>query len=313
MPNIMLTSKCNLKCCYCFANNVVNQPTTSDISLDNFSTAINFITSSGKTRLGLIGGEPTLHKDFKEILNIAIDNDLIEIVTVCTNGIELENYYDILDHPKVQVLFNYNMFPNITASQQQRVDANIKRYFSNINNIGNIGINIYNNDVDCKYVFNLAKNYNQKVIRISLTVPPIDICNTTNYFDYLNSRKSKLLELIDLAKQYDIQFSFDCDIPPMCELFLNNYFPRNLNVSSGCTPIIDITPELEAFRCFGTSHLCRVKITDFPNINSLREYFISKIDKPASEIIVRKRCTTCAKRQNLQCSSGCIRFKTNML
>ena len=77
MPNIMLTYRCNLNCPYCFANEFVNKK-SNDITFDNFLSAVRFITKDGPAFLGLIGGEPTLHKDFKNILRVIIEDGKIK-------------------------------------------------------------------------------------------------------------------------------------------------------------------------------------------------------------------------------------------
>lgn len=313
MPNIMLTSKCNLHCSYCFANSLVNQNDANDITLENFQTALNFVTSSGPVKIGLIGGEPTLHHQFSSIINMALEQNLVEIVTLCTNGIELEPYLDILNNSKVQILFNCNIAPNINARQEQQLLNNIDSYFSVPENIGTLGINIYNNSIDCTYIFELARKYNQKVIRISLTVPPLSTCTEMTYKEYFNTRRNKLSEVMKLAQKYHIQCSFDCDIPPNCELLLNPQLLGAKSREAKCAPIVDIDTDLYAIRCFGTSHLCKVSINDFPNLQALKEYFIETIDKPASTIITRNRCVGCPLHINQQCFGGCIRFKTKEL
>lgn len=310
MPNIMLTSRCNLHCSYCFANNMVNQNNATDITIENFKTALNFITSSGSTDIGLIGGEPTLNHNFKDIVTIAIEDPLVNIITLCTNGIELENYMDLISHEKIQVLFNCNTEPNISSTQKQRMLNNIDKYFSNSNNKGTLGINVYNDKLDCSYIFELAKKYNQHIIRLSLTVPSMQTCSELTYFEYLQTRKDKLRELVELSKKYNIVFSFDCDIPPICELITLPGFKYDPHIQRNkCTPIIDITPNLMAVRCFGTSHLYQVSILDFENLDALRNYFIRNIDEPMSKILIKSRCENCIKRKKLECFGGCIRFK----
>jgi len=67
MANIMLTKRCNLKCPYCFAEEFVNK-SGDDISIENFKVALDFALTNPHEQIGLIGGEPTLHNNFKEIL-----------------------------------------------------------------------------------------------------------------------------------------------------------------------------------------------------------------------------------------------------
>lgn len=68
MANIFLTRKCNLKCPYCFADEFVNQK-NQDVTLENFKKILNFIKVDKTSKVGLIGGEPTLHPKFNEILD----------------------------------------------------------------------------------------------------------------------------------------------------------------------------------------------------------------------------------------------------
>ena len=73
MANIMITKRCNLNCEYCFANEFVNdeEAKKSDISIDRFKEIMDFILGDGTVKeIGLIGGEPTCHHNFKELLKI---------------------------------------------------------------------------------------------------------------------------------------------------------------------------------------------------------------------------------------------------
>lgn len=314
MPNIMITSRCNLTCKYCFASELVNQFSASDITLENFQIGLNFLTTCHNTRIGLIGGEPTLHKDFQTILSLLEQHKNITSVILYTNGIELEKYLEILSNPKFEITFNCNSIPNITEQQQWKLIKNIDTYFSNSNNLGLLGINIYDDVSNYEYVFQLAKKYHHPIIKVALTVPPLSTCLNNNGFNYFLSRKSQLLPIIQLANKYNIKLNFDCDFPPFCEMCLDNNLSKYIISSSKlCSPVIDITQNLEAIRCFGTSHLCKVKINDFKDLDELRNYFIKTIDLPAKEIASNARCINCLKRQNCECFGGCIRFKTKEL
>ena len=69
MANILLTNVCNLQCPYCFANYYTHD-IAEEITLESFKKALDFIASSNNQneKIGLIGGEPTLHTQFGEIL-----------------------------------------------------------------------------------------------------------------------------------------------------------------------------------------------------------------------------------------------------
>lgn len=69
MANIMLNDHCNLNCSYCFAKSTYGK-NINNISLKNFKAALDFILKDNEEMVGLIGGEPTLHPQFEEIIKL---------------------------------------------------------------------------------------------------------------------------------------------------------------------------------------------------------------------------------------------------
>ena len=118
MPNIMLTYRCNLKCPYCFANEFVNKKNT-DISLENFEKALDFIATDGSGRVGLIGGEPLIHDKFKDIIEKLIYDNRFERIVIYTNGLLIDKYINQLVHPKTTFLVNCNSPDDIGENNVQ--------------------------------------------------------------------------------------------------------------------------------------------------------------------------------------------------
>ena len=86
MGNIMINEVCNLQCPYCFANKYVNGDTSTDITYANFKKAVDWV-NRGETaeswnpnieppRIGVIGGEPTVHPQFQDLLMYAVGQEL---------------------------------------------------------------------------------------------------------------------------------------------------------------------------------------------------------------------------------------------
>ena len=91
MTNILLTYRCNLHCSYCFANEFVNKE-NKDITISNFLKAVSFVTKSENADVGLIGGEPTLHPGFLEIMELLIANQRVSQISLFTNGMMLDRF-----------------------------------------------------------------------------------------------------------------------------------------------------------------------------------------------------------------------------
>ena len=158
MPNISLTFRCNLRCPYCFAREFVDAK-SGDISLDNFNTALEFLTKDNAIHLGLIGGEPTLHPQFEEILQQVIDHPKVSAATVFTNGVLLDRYTDLLAHPKISLLVNWNT-PNLLGEKafkaiQDNVDTLIFKH--QMQHRLNLGLNVADGSLDYRYMLDLLK------------------------------------------------------------------------------------------------------------------------------------------------------------
>lgn len=92
MPNIAITNYCNLKCPYCFADDMIHE-SKNNMTLENYIKLLHYLTEyNNEQHVGIIGGEPTLHPQFKEILiesNQCANKNNTQF-TLFTNGIELE-------------------------------------------------------------------------------------------------------------------------------------------------------------------------------------------------------------------------------
>lgn len=74
-----ITSKCNNRCGYCYDMGNANR----DVSIQELQKIFNLIKDLSVPNVILIGGEPTLHKDFIEILRIA---NSVSNPSIITNG-----------------------------------------------------------------------------------------------------------------------------------------------------------------------------------------------------------------------------------
>lgn len=323
MPNIMLTYGCNLKCPYCFANEFVNKK-SSYITEENFKKAIDFLTREDVTRIGLIGGEPTLHPKFKEFLEYIINNRRVAEATIYTNGILIDKYINQIISPKFRLLVNCNSPKEITEEQFNELRENLRTLIDEhyMRDRMNLGINLYSDDLDYSYIFDLLKMCDLHRVRISLTVPDFSICGDMNAIEYFKIRKPFLLKFLHDMQENNILPYYDCNKPPYCiwtdeekewlENMVEQYHVESNLVGdhSFCYPVIDILPDLQAVRCFGMSEYEKVNINDFNGVSEIATYFLNHIDTASYQIPAIDECKTCKKRQLRKCTAGCIGFKS---
>ena len=310
MPNIAITNCCNLNCSYCFANKYKQQE-KSYINFQQLNKIFFWLEQSHYKykNIRIIGGEPTLHPNFRVILNyflnFANNNCIDKNILFFSNGIELYKYADcIIDY--VQVLLNINEKKIISSNNFNKIILSIEetKKYGNLNNI-RFGINLYHNMKDFKYIFDLAKEYNKKYIRYSFVVPK-DIQNKKEYY---KNGKNLILDFYNLSYKYDIKLSPDCNYIPIC--YFNDKEIQLINKQnikpfhSQCTGAVDIFPNFTAIQCFGINK--PIDLNNFKNYQELQIFF----NKQYNILINKnndKECNSCKLFLLKQCQGGCLKF-----
>lgn len=214
MPNIMLTYRCNLRCPYCFANEFVGE-SSEEISLEDFDTALEYLTKGAPVRVGLIGGEPTIHPHFDEILRRTIDNPRVASITVFTNGIVLGRYEDLIVHPKVSLLVNWNPRSQIGDKAFDRILAAVDElvFRRGMKRRLNLGLNLHGEEFDYSYMLELLERYDLDKVRVSLTVPDFPKGCGIDVFEYFKGFKSLLLSMFADMDRIGVLPYYDCNRP----------------------------------------------------------------------------------------------------
>ena len=327
MPNIVLTYRCNLNCCYCFANEFVNKANT-DITVRNFKKALDFFTRAGDVSIGLIGGEPTLHPNFDLFMEMLIANEKVWHITVYTNGILMDRYIPQITHPKVGVLVNCNS-PKVIgeksfAKLRQNLDIMLEQY--HMKDRMSLGINLYSDDMDYSYMTELLRDHKMPQVRISLTVPDFSTCGSVNVLEFFMKRKPFVLEFLRKMDSIHVMPYYDCNIPPYCiwtdeekkwlEDYVSRYPKCDTNLTghqSKCSPTVDILPDLQAIRCFGMSDFEKVNIKDFRNHLDIMNYYRNEIDFLGYKLAGCEECKDCYDRKVFNCVAGCLGFKADRI
>lgn len=327
MANIMLTYRCNLRCPYCFANEFVGKEST-DISIANFLKAVSFITKSGENRIGLIGGEPTVHPGFQVMMDLLIANPSVKYIEVFTNGLLIDRFIQQLTHPKVDVCINCNSPQMIGekafACLQENLDLLILQH--NMKDRIQLGINLYSNDMDYSFILNLLQRYDLHRLRTSITVPDFSAGHTLDAMEYFSERKEFLLDFYRSMDRINVLPYSDCNRPPFCvwddeeKQWLQEYvakFPdRHSNLTdpcSMCVPAIDILPNLQAVRCFGMSDFLKVPISDFNDLDDITHFFLNEIDADAYKLPICADCKDCHEFKTRHCIGCCIGYKASRI
>lgn len=323
MANIMITERCNLQCEYCFANEFVNGKENKDISINQLQRILKFILEDGtEKRIGLIGGEPLCHPQFHDIITNICEKDTVNNVLIYTNGILIQKYIKELESEKVNLLVNCNDL-SYQPKLQKQWDESMDLAFAKLGEKVGLGVNFYKPDFNYEYVLKLVERYKCPRLRVSISVP-----NSVNYsyrpLDYFETIKPHIFDFFKELKQRNVVPYFDCNVFPSClvsvadmnlfkEWGLDNPFSVVKNHGTGCSPVIDIMPDLTAVRCFGLSEYTKTKITDFASISDLRNYYMKTVDAFAANCNHTEKCDHCYKYKTIKCSGGCLIYKIDKI
>lgn len=324
MPNIAILNECNLRCPYCFADDMIeNQKENARhesqiMSVETYVEVLKYLDRMPIVdRIGIIGGEPTLHPDIKQILNetesFCMSKNCASVIF--TNGIHLDNIIPFITRDLFHVLVNLNS-PKVTG--QEKFDKTIENLDLVYNVFGwkdkvTIGLNIYYELDDYSFFCDTIKKFGLKIVRTSVVAPTYKN-HREDKEAYYKKMKNKALTVYRNIYEAGAIPQLDCNRVPLCYFSaeevkkLKEYTNGEYNYFY-CSPVIDINPKLEAVRCFGVYN--PVKIYDFNNLDEISRYFMIKQDCINIENNRVQRCTNCKHFQSMSCYGGCLSFSAN--
>lgn len=313
MPNLAIVNYCNLKCPYCFADDMIKEETTA-VTMDDFRKMLEFCSRTPMNHIGIIGGEPTLHPQFSEILKEVNKycRECDTSATLFTNGIELEKYLPYIGD-RIGILINCNTPANQSAeSYKKHLDVLDHLYeLSWFESKVSLGCNVFLGCVDYNYMWDLVDKYHLKHIRCSAVSP--GGC----YHEWRAEKEKYYLELKPIFVQFcrdaikhNCKLNMDCGHIPMCYFTMEEKEVveaacENL-YQDFCEPVMDITPDFKVTSCFGAYD--PIDIRDFDNIIEVQRYLLLVKNYKRALNNGGGRCSTCKKHKLLQCQGGCLGF-----
>ena len=313
MSNISITTLCNKKCVYCFAEDSrIQRINNSNVmSMEVFDKALDYLQRSGIRQLRLLGGEPTLHPKIVNMIETGLKRGL-EIL-LFSNGImgkKILNYLSTLNDSRITILMNtiHPLEKNYQGELKQIRTMEI------LQNKVMLGINIYSREQQLDYLSEYILKYNlKKEIRIGLAHPLLSKKNANLHPKYYKEIGLKIFEYFQKASCSGIKIGFDCGfVPCMFPEVSFDAFGEILNKAGRCcNPIIDLLPDGNFISCYPLNNLEQIGINNFINSENLNEIFNHAL-KPYEDFGIYPYCRDC-ELFKVRCSGGCVSAKINRL
>jgi len=311
--NLIINDTCNRACPYCFARSKVGlsdgpaREFGKDISLDNFERYLDFHVRSAMPLLKLLGGEPTLHPEFLELLRRAHARGLQ--ILVFTNGLWPRKIRDgiqaiPLDKWKLKFVFNVNE-PHLQPAAQLHL---VMECMKIAGPQGLCGFNIYREDFDLQFIPGLIDAAGMiRDVRLGLASPIFGTDNSFVQPEYFKAMGLRLLDQLQKLEQQNVLGTFDCGFP-LC-MFPEDSLGALTLISRGfhslCDFPIDVGPDLMAWPCFPLSNVENLPLLDFADASELRDRFSRQL-AGMRRIGALDACLGCKYLERQQCNGGCV-------
>lgn len=309
MPNILITNVCYRACTFCFARQRLGdgalEGSTIHMSMDNIRYVMDFLDRSQDKNLRLLGGEPTQHPQFVEIVKEALERKFH--VHIFTNGMmsrEISDYLGGLTDEQFSALCNVS--PQATLTEAQKDD--VEYFLSKVGRKGKLGITVTSEDIQYNYLIDLMDKHKLgRQLRVGIAQPIVGVSN-----EYLPVSNYKTIGTAILAMARDlvardIMIGFDCGMT-MCmfsEEELGGIITSSQGFNSVCKPVMDIGPNLDVWNCFPLSGVLNTRLDQFENIKELDEYYNRQL-LPYKQFGCMPECMDCGYLRRRQCSGGCV-------
>lgn len=313
MANIIITSACNLRCPYCFAQEFLDEAQNGGkpvfLSLDDFESRLDFLERSGINEIRLIGGEPTLHPHFPQLIERALRRQ--KHIVVFSSGLISERSLACLEALPVEqctVLVNMNATRSAGGEPTQPEMAQRRAVINRLRERVLPGFNIYSPRFEMEFLLPIMLEAGcQRVIRLGLAQPTLNGQNVFLHPKHYPIVGSKVVAFARRAAAAGITLDLDCG-------FVRCMFaPADLEVLrwSGvvfeprCNAILDIDLEGQAIHCFPLTSVAQIPMNSTTNADMLRTALELQM-MPFRSAGIYKECSTCPFKRQGECTGGCL-------
>jgi len=312
MANLVVAGACNLKCAYCFAGDhmraLKDSAAAAFIALEAFEARLDFLDRSGIDEIRLIGGEPTLHPHFPELIRRARRRG--KHIVVFSHGLLSARALACLealspDECTVLVNTNATRFPDGPKEEEQiRRRATLRR----LGPRALLGFTIYRTDFRLDFLLPLVIETGcRKSIRLGLAQPSLSGSNVHLHPKQYPVVGRKIAAFARKAAGAGVKLEFDCGFVRCMFSSADLAALREAGADLGwrCNPILDVDLSGQVLHCFPLADKLQAPLTGSVDAASLRTALIAQA-QPYRLAGIYKECSTCPFKASGECMGGCL-------
>lgn len=312
MANLIVSNICNLNCSYCFAREYIgtakHDSNLNFIPLDSFENHLDFLDRSGIEQVRIIGGEPTLHPEFPELLRAALLRE--KKIVIFSHGLIPEPALasiESISPENCSVLVNMNASRNGEGLDEREMVIQ-RDVIKRLGPRALLGYNIYLTNFCLDELLQLIEQAGcQKAIRLGLSHPTLTDKNSFLHPKQYPFVGQKIIAFASVAAEAGIRLEFDCGFVRCMFSDEGIDILRSTGADFGwrCNPILDIGINGKALHCFPLANQIQESINDGWDASGLRESMEAQTD-PYRVAGIYPECSSCFVKERGECTGGCL-------
>jgi len=309
MANLIVSTACNMSCSFCFAREQMtgaSEDSLQFIPLEVFDEQLEFLARSGIEQIRLIGGEPTIHPRFPELIEHARGHHIV----VFTSGLVPERALACLERfPESECTVIVNT--NATRRPDGPNATELRRRAAVVRRLGPralLGFTIFRVDFDLDPLLALiGESGAAPAIRLGLAQPILGGHN-----EYLRPKLypivgRRIVDFAERAARDGVRLELDCGFVRCMfgDDDLLSLKHAGADLGWRCSPILDVGLDGTVYHCFPLAGLFDTRLTPDLDANRLHEHFEARTS-PYRLAGIYRRCSRCALKQQGECTGGCL-------
>lgn len=317
MANLLITSLCNRRCSFCFARGRLRDGGSGrdrplHMTRDEIRKVMDLMERTDERDLRLLGGEPTLHPEFVNIVEEGLKRNFH--VNVFTNGFMPRPVADFLGNvPQCKLSVLCNVSPQAVDPEPQR---RLRDY--SLDRLGEraaLGITVTGADFDHGFLLDYIRRFKlNKNVRVGISQPMVGRENEYLHPSQYRAVGTAIANMCRACVKEDVLVGFDCGMT-LCmfsESELGVLTTSGNGYVSVCSPIIDVGPGLNVWHCFPLAEVLVTNLTHFKKRKEIVSYY-NRIMDPYRSLGCRVECLSCEYKRRRQCFGGCLAHAMNSL
>lgn len=271
---------------------------------------MDFLENTGEDQLRLLGGEPTLHPEFMDIVNTALARNFhVHLFSNCMMPKKVADFLADLPDEKLSVLVNVS--PQAKDTQNQK-----KMVFNALERLGpkaTAGITLTSPDFEYSFLIDLINRFKlRRRIRVGVAQPIVGGSNEYLKPEHYRETGNQIVKMALECAEQDILIGFDCGLT-LCmfsEAEIGVLSKNSEGFKIMCQPIIDIGPELDVWHCFPLAEILNTRLDMFKTRNHIVRFYDKRL-APYRSFGCRPECKECIHLERGICNGGCLAHAIN--